>query len=94
MADKFKLNPFTGKLDNVGLDQTAADSLYVKKAGDTMAGIFKFSTYPFYMTASDGTTWAVTVVNNGGVGALDITQITVQTGNPIAPPPFLWMTYA
>lgn len=44
MTDKYKLNPFTGELDNVGLDQTTADGLYVKKAGDTMTGDLEFDT--------------------------------------------------
>lgn len=70
----YKLNPFTGNLDNVG----------------------GFSSSGFYLTDSNGLRFFVDIdPSSVPAGALRTTLVTTPTtGNPIGPPPFLWMTYA
>lgn len=85
MADKFKFNPFTGNLDNVGDNtQSAADLRYVKKSGDTMTGDLDLQTYNLVLKASDGTRWGVTINTDGSLVTTLITAPPIPTtGNPI-----------
>lgn len=68
MADRFILNPFTGRLDDTGPSTSDLDTRYVLKTGDTMTGDLTFATTVIGPVLTDGTnTWRITVDSHGNL---------------------------
>lgn len=74
----YKLNPFTGNLDIVGLTTSDADDAYVNANGDTMTGPLDMGTNAILLQDTDGIKWILTVNTDGSLQ----TSMSMA-GNPI-----------
>ena len=78
----FKLNPITGKLDQVQ-SIPVLDERYVNVTGDTMTGDLIFPATGFILTDQNGVQWRATAYAFGDTANVNLTKIiTTDPGFP------------